>query len=714
MTRYVQKRLKNGTNNDIVFFSYCSKDVADEFFDHENTITGKKEREERIAMLSGIATGILLVGGAVALALRKKPMITARIGVGAVIAAAIPSLFAVILVLFMGAASLRMGGEGHSWIFDHLSAIFLLPIVILSVTCAIHATEYFRRNGEERSGIFWCFFLWMIAAMTAVVSVTEPTDFLLAWELMGVRSFALVIFDYKERVVLRAGWVYLLACHAGAALLILFFLRRSMAFEWPTAGTVFALAMLGFGLKAGFVILHVWLPEAHPAAPSPVSAVMSGAMINLGLYGILRFACEGVIPAEITGWTLLLIGMTGALFGILFALPQRNIKTLLAYSSIENIGIISIGFGLGFAGINISEQMCFFGFLGAFLHLWNHALLKGGLFLGAGAVMKACHSLEMDRMGGLMQRIPRTGALFALNSCGISGLPPLNGFLGELFLYLAAFSGIISLAEKEQIKVVFLIVLVAVPVVLSLTGGLAVAVFAKVVGAVFLGEPRSLQAAEASEHKHSAMTLATLILFGLCIVSAAFSALMPKVFAPVIAHFISWSPETLTGVGTEASEILLRVSVVYCVVIVLFGLIVLWRMRQLRRQKPEIHGTWDCAFALPTARMEYTCTAFSQPLLELFRGFFRPRKKIVLPKGLFPNEEAIEIDVEDAADRMVWDPLFVFLGKVADKVHKLQSGYLHLYILIMVLALLGMLIWGLLLREDSGGVFQIILEEAGE
>ena len=304
-----------------------------------------------------------------------------------------------------------------------LSALFLLPVFVIGAFAALHAVGYLRE--ERNRGRFWTFFNFTLAAMTWVALAVTPVEFLCAWELMGVMSFALVAFEWRKKETLRAAWIYLLSCQAGAALLILMFVYGASDNAPPAfLSAVIVLGMAGFGLKAGFPVLHVWLPEAHPAAPAPVSALMSGAMINLGFYGILRMLVSSDGPVGTFGWIFLCAGLAGALGGVLFALARQNLKGLLACSSVENMGIAGIGFGLGLLGVEHGDLvMTVFGLAGAFLHLLNHALLKGGLFLSAGSVLRATGSLNMDRLGGLLKRMPWTGGAFLFSSLSISLTP---------------------------------------------------------------------------------------------------------------------------------------------------------------------------------------------------------------------------------------------------------------------------------------------------
>src|SRR5208282_490863 len=311
---------------------------------------------------------------------------------------------------------------------DPLTAWFLLPTLLLSALCAIYGVGYLRSwQGRRSLGPVWFFYGLLVLGMVLVLLARNAVLFLVAWELMALASFFLVTFEHERESVREAGWIYFVATHLGTAFLLAFFLllareTGSMDFNvWAEkgihtqglAGILFLLAVVGFGTKAGFMPLHVWLPEAHPAAPSHVSALMSGVMIKTGIYGIVRMLAFIGSPPPWWGWTLVFIGAVSGILGVLFALAQHDIKRLLAYHSVENIGIICLGLGVGLLGISFGAPLvAFLGFAGGLLHVLNHALFKGLLFLGAGAASHAAGTREIDRLGGLMRRMPLTGAAF--------------------------------------------------------------------------------------------------------------------------------------------------------------------------------------------------------------------------------------------------------------------------------------------------------------
>lgn len=617
-------------------------------------------------MLDFISVGLIAAGGFLALICGKNARLATVSGITFLIAG----------VLLSG---VELATELQAWTGKIAMNWFLVPVLVLALAAACYSPGYLRGHGSERSNVYWFFLNITVAAMVMVVKMTQMWGlwsaapvmkglvFMLAWEIMGAASFALVMFDRHSQSARRAGWLYMAACHAGGALLILFFL-------FPDRGLLsFFLALTGFGLKIGFPLLHIWLPDAHPAAPAPVSALMSGAMIELGFLGLISLA---VLPGDMAvlkcaGWTLLILGLCGALGGIVFALPQNNLKRLLAYSSIENMGLISVAFGLGLLGkyyrIPAMETA---GFAGAVLHVLNHALLKGGLFLCAGSVLKSSGTLEMDKLGGMMRRTPATGTAFTLHAAGICGLPPFNGFVSEFLIYFAAFSGIA--AGGGLLRAAATAVLITV----ALTGGIAAAVLVKAIAAVFLGEPRSQAAVEAQEVSRT-MVIVQFALFVLSLVMVAATPWLLKI----------WGGDELVWITAKVAWA--GIGVMVLLVALLFLQYCCCR-RGIRRSI-----TWDCGYAAPDARMEYTGTAFTQPLSDFFDPVLKVKKELVKPEGIFPERAGLRECVDDGGVRNFWSPLMTMVNKAAEKIHHLQSGSLHFYILSALFALVAMLVYAM-------------------
>ena len=409
-------------------------------------------------------------------------------------------------------------------------------------------------------GAAWFFFNSFVATMALVVVARQAVLFMVAWEIMSLSAFFLVTFEHEKKDVRMAGWVYLVASHVGAAFLLAMFLllgRASGSLDFDTfavppatAGVVIlVLALVGFGTKAGMVPLHIWLPEAHPAAPSHVSALMSGVMIKLGLYGLLRVMMFLGPPAAWWGPLLVALGFAGAVLGISFALFQRDLKRALAYSSIENMGLILLALGLGLWGLTSHHPVvAALGLSGAFLHVWNHSLMKSLMFLGAGSVMHGAGGRDMERLGGLMKRMPRTGVAMALGAVAIAALPPLNGFVSEWLIYLALLHGGLEFSGGGSV-----VMLLGVGV-LALVGAMALLCFVRLVGIVLLGEPRSDEARHAHESSRW-MTAPLAVLAGLCVVAALFPGVLVKAFAGVIGEVFGVAPGSLEATLNASSAL---------------------------------------------------------------------------------------------------------------------------------------------------------------
>ncbi|MDO8519142.1 MAG: proton-conducting transporter membrane subunit, partial [Deltaproteobacteria bacterium] len=388
---------------------------------------------------------------------------------------------------------------------DGLTALFLTVIFFLSIVVAIYSIGYLK--GQAPLQKYSPFFPLLVGAMAAVVTARDGFLFLICWEVMSLASFFLVTVEHSSREVRHAGWVYLISTHLGTAFLAVFFILlqnkagsflfadfAGLPLSTPLAGFLFVLTVIGFGTKAGLFPLHVWLPHAHPAAASPISALMSGVMIMTGFYGLLRALTFLGNPEPWWGGVLLIMGIFSAVFGILWAFLQDDIKRFLAYSSVENSGIIAIAIGLGILGQALENPaIAALGFAGGLLHFVNHALFKGLLFLSAGGIIHSAHTRAMGRLGGLLQKMPVTGGTFLVASLGACAFPVFNGFAGEWLIYLGLFRGGQSFGHFP------LFLSVAGIVAMAFAGGLALAAFSKTFGLVFLGNARSKNAEAAHE-----------------------------------------------------------------------------------------------------------------------------------------------------------------------------------------------------------------------
>ncbi len=651
---------------------------------------------------------VLLYGAVIALLLMNRPSLNfSWLGAFPVVVAAIVGCIPTIQVLMGGATEqFRFPWPvpyGEFFIeLDPLSAWFLLPTLLLSALCAIYGVGYLRSwQGRRALGPVWFFYGLLVLGMVLVLLARNAVLFLFAWELMAVASFFLVTFEHERESVREAGWIYFVATHLGTAFLLAFFLllareTGSMDFDvWAAqgihtqglAGVLFLLAVIGFGTKAGFMPLHVWLPEAHPAAPSHVSALMSGVMIKTGIYGLLRtFTFLGTPPLW-WGWVLIGIGLTSGVLGVLFALAQHDLKRLLAYHSVENIGIIALGLGVGLLGMSSgSTVLIVLGYGGALLHVLNHALFKGLLFLGAGAVLHGTKTLEIDHLGGLLKRMPWTAVTFLLGAVAISGLPPLNGFVSEFLIFLGAFKGGISSVGEIAVPLLALIA------GLALIGGLAVACFTKAFGIVFLGEPRSEHVAQAHEVDWT-MRLPMLALAAGCVLIG--------LLAPVVVGSLQTVLEDVTGLRPEVVSLNLaatKTSLTFVVIGSLTFLLVTVALVLLRRsllagRRVELSVTWGCGYPQPTPRIQYTASSFAQPLTDLFKVLLGTRKRILRPRGFFPTEGSLETITPDISHEEMYRPMFERGKAWLSQLRWLQHGNVQLYVLYIAVTLIVLLVW---------------------
>lgn len=645
---------------------------------------------------------VLLVGGLAALFAGGKGKGASRIG-------AVSAVTGAALAVFSAGAALRAGTESSirmAWqvpfgsfyiAIDPLSAFFIITISLVCALAAVYGTAYLDKyRGKKKLGAAWCYFNLLFASMLLVVVSRNGILFLIAWEAMSLSSFFLVMFEHEKPEVREAGWVYLVAAHVGQACLMFLFIllggqNSNLDFDRfitpgaAAAGAMFILATAGFGAKAGFLPLHVWLPDAHPAAPSHVSAVMSGVMIKTGIYGLVRMVSLIGAPAQWWGWTLLIIGAVSGVMGVLFALAQHDIKRLLAYHSVENIGIITIGLGLWLLGVSINNPaVAALGLMGGLLHVLNHAIFKSLLFFGAGAVAHASGTRDMDLLGGLMKRMPRTALAFAIGSAAICGLPPLNGFVSEFLIYIGAF-GVVAGADALWSPMAGgLIALIA----LGLIGGLAATCFAKVFGVVFLGEPRSGESARAHEAPRS-MVFAMTALAALCIFLGLGGPLSIKLITPVAVQMIGGR---VSETSAMACGLLWKISLAGAALILVSA--VFWGLRSilLSGRVNTVSPTWDCGYSAPSSRMQYTASSFAWPVISMFRWIVRPRLHVGIRRGLFPDYADLASHTDDSFRQGLFAPIFRSISALAQRIHALQEGRNQLYVLYIAITILVLLL----------------------
>lgn len=590
---------------------------------------------------------------------------------------------------------------------DYLASFFVGIISLISLICSVYAIGYVRQYyGKYTIGTLSFLYNIFIISMIFVVTANHALYFLIVWEIMALTSYLLVMYERKNEENIRAASLYFIMTHAGTAFIILAFLllyhstgsfdfdiiRNSIANVSPQIrDMVFIFALIGFGIKAGIIPLHIWLPVAHPAAPSHVSALMSGVMIKTGIYMMMRI-CLDFIPDAPQWWGLviLVLGALSALLGVLYALSEHDIKKLLAYHSIENIGIILLGLGssLVFASAH-SYPLALLSFVAALYHTMNHAIFKALLFLGAGSVISVTHTRNIEEYGGIIKLMPQTAFFFLVGSLAISALPPFNGFASEWLTFQALFHGVITLSLIP--KLLFALAVGA----LAYTGGLAAACFVKAFGIIFLARPRSdhaRQAYEVSLTMRAGMSLLALctILLG---IGAGYVARILEMIVQLFpqfknTHALETSGQILSVGGGFSVVSILSIGASMAIIFV-FILLIIYTLTH--EQKIRYGRTWDCGSNL-TSRMEITATGFSRSIISVFQNILFPVKKVVneyfdSSSGYFPKNSMITLELRDVYRVLFYDKLTRGITAISEKTRKIQSGNVNTYILYMLVAL---------------------------
>jgi len=571
---------------------------------------------------------------------------------------------------------------------DALGSFILAPVVLVSALLSVYGKDYWSEAEHGYAARQLRFFFGIcVGAMVLLTAAANALVFLFAWEGMAMMGFFMITISDQDASVREGGWVYFVATHLGTLCLFAGFSLLASAtgtfdlgplpagFAATAPGTAaFLLLLAGFGLKAGIGPLHVWLPGAHASAPSHVSALLSGLMLKMGILGLLRLLAWTPDPPLWWAGLLTGLGATSGILALAFALAQKDLKRMLAYSSIENVSIIFLGLGLAMAGkARGIEALVMLGGAGALFHLLNHTLFKPLLFMGAGSVMHGTGTRDMERLGGLAKAMPRTSLLFLVGSAAICGLPPLNGFAGEWLIYLGSFR---ALGPGGWLWAV-------VPLVaLAIIGALAVACFTRAYGVIFLGEPRT-DLGPVHEAPDS-MLRPMAVVAGLC----AAIGLAPVALQPALDRAAS-------DLGTTAHLSGLA-SLGYLSLVAAIGLLAaaaVWD--RVRRAPSTVAGTWDCGYAAPTARIQYTGASFAQMLTESFYWVLRPLERRPRIQGLFPRSAVFRIRTPDVfLDRAV-KPSVDFAAWAMSWLRILQAGHLPIYILYVVVTLVALFVWTL-------------------
>jgi formate hydrogenlyase subunit 3/multisubunit Na+/H+ antiporter MnhD subunit len=575
---------------------------------------------------------------------------------------------------------------------DALSAWFILTINFTILTGALYGFNYMKKYREMKNELtLHCIaFLFVHFALLGICSVQNAFIFLLFWELMALSVFILIIFEHNRQETIRAGINYLVQSHISIIFIMLGFIyvaykTGDYSFnaisdfsnqQSTLAGTALFLCFFaGFAIKSGFVPFHTWLPYAHPAAPSHVSGIMSGVVIKIGIYGILRMLLLIKTDYTTIGYLILFISVFTGIYGVMLATIQHDLKKLLAYHSIENIGIIGIGIGIGCIGLGATNKwMAILGFTGAMLHTLNHSLFKSLLFYGAGNVLQATHSVNIERLGGIIKKMPQTTILFLIAALAICGLPPLNGFVSEFLIYGGLYNWLYSATLISLIAIVFSLG------GLVLIGGLAILCFTKAFSIVFLGNKRTSSQNQITETGFWQLMPMYLTVLFMIIIGLAPSLFINALQRPVnlFTHDVIFNMN-LIKVG--ALDSLKTINWLFMGFILLVLLLLGLRKLSGRHKLIETSPTWGCGYSTSDSRLQYTANSFVRSYSKLAKPILDIEKKEVEIAEIFPAEKHYETSSYDRIERIFIDRPIAFLNKITDLFLFLQNGQLQRYIL---------------------------------
>jgi hydrogenase-4 component B len=597
---------------------------------------------------------------------------------------------------------------------DSLSVFFGLIVSLLGFALSLYSLGYARGfYGRKNVGVLGTFFNLMLLATNLVFLSDNAFFFLIAWEIMALSAYCLVSFEHEKPETRKAGVFYFVMSHIGTGCIMLGFLLLFQAsggygfdgfhalgdkMSPGSRNAAFLLFLIGFGIKAGIVPLHTWLPAAHPVAPSNVSAFMSGVLIKTGIYGLTRVFFDFLgTPPMWWGVTVLAIGTISAVLGVLYALMQHDLKRLLAYHSIENIGIILMGFGASLMFLATNHPLlATLALIAGLYHTINHAVFKGLLFLGAGAVLHATHTRDMEHLGGLAKRMPWTAFFFLIGAVAISALPPLNGFVSEWLTYQSLLQGFGT--TDSLVRLMF-------PIggaLLALTGALAAACFVKAFGITFLAQARSDAAAKAHEASFT-MLAGQGVLVAACVFLGLFPTVFLKVLDPLtqqltglqISKDLTLANGLVLAGANQAGGTVSTLGIAVLGVALLAIPLGLWLVFG-RKTKVRVGPTWDCGLQGLTPRMEYTATGFSKPIRMIFKALFRPRREVQREYDFSPyfaTNIRFEAHVEEVFETRIYRPLKRWVLWASRRTRALQAGSLQAYLIYIFITLLLLLLY---------------------
>jgi len=574
---------------------------------------------------------------------------------------------------------------------DALSAWFMLIINLTVSTGVFYGIGYLRAYKPIKSvmTLHWVLLVLFQSSMLWVCMVQNSIAFLIAWEIMSLSSLFLVLFDHTDSKVIKAGINYMVQMHLSVAFLTVAFIWvyfKTGTFDFKGIGTyfgsnanlwLFVVFFLGFGLKAGFMGLHSWLPHAHPAAPSHVSGIMSGVIVKMGIYGIFRVITFLKADYILLGEIVLTYSVLTGLFGIMNAAVHRDFKKMLAYCTIENIGIIGIGIGVGLIGLGKDQNvLIFLGFGGALLHVLNHSLFKSLLFYSAGSVYQQTHTRDMNQLGGLIKKMPQTALLFLIGAIAIGGIPPFNGFISEFLIYSGLLAGLHSV---DIAQTTLMIVSVAG---MSIIGGISVFAFTKTFGTIFLGSARTELHHEPKEVSNIMLVPQYLIVLVMLSV-AFFSGYFLNVILTILNGAFHASMEVGNMDYLRYSSVLQHISLYSFLFIVGIGFIFYIRRAITRNRVSTYNSTWGCGYTAPTSRMQYSGKSFTKPLSKLFNFVLIEEKSFneLKTNEIFPVSRKYSSSYLDFWEHWLINPAIKYLGLFIDLFKFFQNGRIQAYVL---------------------------------
>lgn len=576
---------------------------------------------------------------------------------------------------------------------DALSAWFILLINFTMITGALYGLHYMKAYRKQTSNLTLHCLAYLLAqtSLTAICVIQNSLVFLFAWEIMTISTFMLIIFEYYKQDTLKAGINFFIQSHAGVLFLTLGFIwvyyqtesydfnaisQFSINFPPVTSLALFFILFIGFSVKAGFVPFHTWLPYAHPAAPSHISGVMSGVFIKIGIFGILRMLQLIQTDYLVLGYIILVFSVISGIYGVMLAILQHNLKKLLAYHSIENIGIIGIGIGLGTLGIGQENStLVLLGFGGALLHVLNHSLFKSLLFYSAGNVYQTTHTMNIEHFGGLVKQMPQTTILFLIAALAICGLPPFNGFVSEFLIYSGLFDGM------ESKKMLNLVVLLFSVFGMVLIGGLALLCFTKAFGSMFLGNPRHhfhTEPKESNTGKLVPMYMASAFIVIIGLFPQFFFSLLREPLK-LYSSKINFTGENTTAVSITETMQTIGFSAAGFIVL---GLLIFFIRKYVTAQKPKpILTTWGCGYVGETEKMQYTASSFIRSYRKLAEPVFSIQKRKIEIEGVFPTTGMHETHPHDKIEEWFIDKPWNLMKYFFGKFRFLQNGNPQFYVL---------------------------------